>query len=522
MSKDSNLNNDEIDSIAPIDSFVISPNMKHVVTKHTDNLLAMWDVDTMLKRSIKSLEFENDDDPLKVHKIDQMQDQQGIELVLKNHCIKHLQILSNDNEILFNNPSKSTLNILAATLIPPQEFISITSLVPNTFIRQPDLIDKMKLVGYTSEAHDIQVYGVKESYVIRLILKFSQAFQNFIHFINKKDQTGKNLLILSYLIQVLQSFQLITDFWKELLRPKSSPFVSLVDQTFCDSSTSSSSFITNDTRSTFLTISMILGLLLTVHEIRQFIWDPKKYILNTWNLFAKPSTSLMSISNLFLYFKFITYLRALDYFGSNFTIIVDQSYNSNEPIQNDDLNNPWNLVTKYQSVSNGSTRNETAFIQQPDSKSNQFSTYPTSLLAMYLLLTGDSSALGSWTYQEIQIENNRTHFLFVLEQAKILVEIELFFLFPNQRRWQHWFSNLIRTTKIKDIDNNPALYNSPYISDQLKMLAKLNDPKEDLMLETDYENLVNWFKDEIRILLKLDKINDDEHNLKKSDINDET
>ncbi|CAI2201801.1 4913_t:CDS:2, partial [Funneliformis geosporum] len=165
-----------------------------------------------------------------------------------------------------------------------------------------------------------------------------------------------------------------------------------------------------------------------------------------------------------------------------------------EPEQNNDPNNPWNLAAKYQTVSPDDKiiSPNTAFIQQPDSKLNQFSTYPTSLLAMYLFLTGDSSALGSWTYQEnpfmttllvmfsflivvylmnlfigllnLEIENNRTHSLFMIEKAKVLAEIELFLLLPNQRRWKHWFPDLIFydvpieevQQKIKDIDNNPA------------------------------------------------------------------
>ncbi|CAI2175050.1 9439_t:CDS:2 [Funneliformis geosporum] len=48
-------------------------------------------------------------------------------------------------------------------------------------------------------------------------------------------------------------------------------------------------------------------------------------------------------------------------------------------------------------------------------------------------------------------------------------------------------------------------YNSPYKSDELRRIAMLNNPKEDLMLKTDHENLVNRFKDEIKILLNLDK-----------------
>ncbi|CAI2188496.1 5042_t:CDS:1, partial [Funneliformis geosporum] len=55
--------------------------------------------------------------------------------------------------------------------------------------------------------------------------------------------------------------------------------------------------------------------------------------------------------------------------------------------------------------------------------------------------------------------------------------------------------------KIKDIDNNPALYNSPFISDELRKLAKLDDPKK------DNEEFVIKIRDEISILLEKYEIN---------------
>ncbi|CAI2186502.1 5907_t:CDS:1, partial [Funneliformis geosporum] len=67
--------------------------------------------------------------------------------------------------------------------------------------------------------------------------------------------------------------------------------------------------------------------------------------------------------------------------------------------------------------------------------------------------------------------------------------------------------------KIKDIDNNPALYNSPFISDELRRLAKLDDPKK------DNEELVIKI-DKISILLEK-YMNDGKHNSKKSDIKDD-
>ncbi|CAI2172300.1 1200_t:CDS:2 [Funneliformis geosporum] len=73
-------------------------------------------------------------------------------------------------------------------------------------------------------------------------------------------------------------------------------------------------------------------------------------------------------------------------------------YDMNHPVMNDDPDNPWNLVDKYQSVSPDGSK--IVYSKLPDSKVNQFINYRTSLLAMYLFLTEDPSALNSWTYLE--------------------------------------------------------------------------------------------------------------------------
>ncbi|CAB4389268.1 unnamed protein product [Rhizophagus irregularis] len=41
----------------------------------------------------------------------------------------------------------------------------------------------------------------------------------------------------------------------------------------------------------------------------------------------------------------------------------------------------------------------------------------------------------------IQEDNNRASYL--AQKAEILKEIELFYLFSNQRRWSHWFPDII-------------------------------------------------------------------------------
>ncbi|CAI2199380.1 11426_t:CDS:1, partial [Funneliformis geosporum] len=67
MSEDSDPNDDEIinidpisiETLDPIDSFVISPNMKHIVTHHTKDYLTIWDVDIDAK-TVNFVKLEED------------------------------------------------------------------------------------------------------------------------------------------------------------------------------------------------------------------------------------------------------------------------------------------------------------------------------------------------------------------------------------------------------------------------------------------------------------------------------
>ncbi|PKY49985.1 hypothetical protein RhiirA4_529172 [Rhizophagus irregularis] len=68
-------------------------------------------------------------------------------------------------------------------------------------------------------------------------------------------------------------------------------------------------------------------------------------------------------------------------------------------MNNDDPNNPWNLAPTYSKVlDDGTTDSNPYIIQQPDENTNMFIDYRTALFAMYLFLTGDSSALSNWSY----------------------------------------------------------------------------------------------------------------------------
>ena len=74
----------------------------------------------------------------------------------------------------------------------------------------------------------------------------------------------------------------------------------------------------------------------------------------------------------------------MDLLGFAFFILLGSN-------QSGDVNNLWNLTTQFSYVNSDGTTNSTpAIMQIPDSNTNMFSWFPTALLAMYLLLTGNT------------------------------------------------------------------------------------------------------------------------------------
>ncbi|PKC11288.1 hypothetical protein RhiirA5_497817 [Rhizophagus irregularis] len=270
--------------------------------------------------------------------------------------------------------------------------------------------------------------------------------------------------------------------------------------------------------------SIAFGFFHLIFELRQFIWNPKKY-LNIWNAFDLSAylsvtiTSIylikydnvpdwaLSVSCLLLDLKFLLFFRIFEYFGIYFAIIIgvakrifsflimlaiiiasfahafflllhpQEFINSVNVPNSNDPNNPWTLSSTFIQVDeNGNPLNQT-FIQVPDENTNLFYSYPTSLLAVYLFLTGDQNSLSLWTPKNatentvlfllmvifsfliviylmnlfigllnmaIEEDNNKASYL--AQKAEAIAEIELFYLLPFQRRWRTWFPEMIYYT----------------------------------------------------------------------------
>ncbi|KAF0438402.1 transient receptor potential cation channel subfamily a member 1-like [Gigaspora margarita] len=256
----------------------------------------------------------------------------------------------------------------------------------------------------------------------------------------------------------------------------------------------------------------------------------------------------MTIASFVLEIKFLLFFRVLEYFGKYFAIMIGvaqqifsflvvlsimvlsfahslhlllrptSEYSYNQPNNSDDANNPWNLVPTYKFISSNGTVGET-LIETPDDNTNLFTMFSTSILAVYFMLTGDSSAVSSWGivdnwtltlllvlfsfFTTIYLLNlfisllgnaiNQTYNeeSFLQLKVEILAEIELFWMLPHQRRKKNWFPEL--------------LYFEASVQELKKYIKNLKDEHEDEILQNLLPEIkeIAEIKDEDDIMQKL-------------------
>ncbi|GBC27656.2 hypothetical protein GLOIN_2v1874143 [Rhizophagus irregularis DAOM 181602=DAOM 197198] len=220
-----------------------------------------------------------------------------------------------------------------------------------------------------------------------------------------------------------------------------------------------------------------------------------------WILTNERNNELLSFAFLFLTLKFFSILKFTLFYGNHYAIIINVgkkvflflvifltiliisfsnaffillipklSYSLDERTINDDPNNPWNIAPTYQAFNKNDINSNLFIIQKPDENTNMFAEIATARLATFLLLMGDTSVLSNWPYQNnLALAIMMTLFLssttiFILNvfiglfseamnfdvetsmlmmKAKFLAEIEMFYLFPSQRRWKSLFPETI-------------------------------------------------------------------------------
>ena len=125
---------------------------------------------------------------------------------------------------------------------------------------------------------------------------------------------------------------------------------------------------------------------------------------------TKPYLWIISLSNFLLNFKFLLFFRVFPSFGKYFVIIIGVAKEVFPFLvvlwfivlgfahaffillrKNNDENDPWSLTNTYNSYnSDGSINPNPTLVQTPNSNTNMFNWFPTSLLAIYLFLTGNN------------------------------------------------------------------------------------------------------------------------------------
>ncbi len=130
-----------------------------------------------------------------------------------------------------------------------------------------------------------------------------------------------------------------------------------------------------------------------------------------WLISEEPSLPLTAFSIILVNFKLLLFFRVIQSYGKYFAIIIGVAsevfpflvvlffiifgfgfafFILLRSTQNGDKNDIWNLTTQFSYVNSDGTTNSTPAITQiPDSNTNMFSWFPTAILAMYLLLTGN-------------------------------------------------------------------------------------------------------------------------------------
>ncbi|PKC63009.1 hypothetical protein RhiirA1_443607 [Rhizophagus irregularis] len=186
----------------------------------------------------------------------------------------------------------------------------------------------------------------------------------------------------------------------------------------------------------FIAITIILGCHQLSVEIRQFLWYKIKYFYDPWNLFDLCACILPIITSIFW----------LNHIAPAWALSISSDTQSLK------FYNNYMLVFIWISFS--------------------FFT------VIYLL-----NLFIGLLNEEIQKIDRKA--LFLRQRAKLLEEIELFYLLPSQRRWQSWFPDHIfyyveigkLREKINEINNSDRYKNNsykPFISQDLLDLVMIN------------------------------------------------
>ncbi|KAF0554422.1 transient receptor potential cation channel subfamily a member 1-like [Gigaspora margarita] len=323
--------------------------------------------------------------------------------------------------------------------------------------------------------------------------------------------------------------------------------------------------LSSNIQSLLLTMTIILGILHLIFEIRQFIYSPISWITDIWNYFdigailfpiitslnwlqsSTASIWAITVSILLLELKFITFFRAIKFGGTHWAMIIRVIQNSLSFFVIIGF-----IIFAFAHSLYVLLRSTTDAINNSnDSKelnTNMFMNLNTAFLATYMMLIGDLSSISNWSLTEnltltILIvlfsffttiylmnlfigllsnfisETNKKE-LFLLQRAKILSEIELFYMLPYQRRKNNWFPEIIFYRFSLDkfyeiaykVQNNSwdNTLEKPFLPNTLLKIVHLYEDKDGLSQKLEIikiEIIQELTNDEKKIIQKLNNKN---------------
>ncbi|GBB97694.1 hypothetical protein RclHR1_03040011 [Rhizophagus clarus] len=280
--------------------------------------------------------------------------------------------------------------------------------------------------------------------------------------------------------------------------------------------------IDENARKLFLIITFVLGIILLNYEVRQFIYNPKKWVfdlsgLHFSDLFVESFGIFFAIILIvwqqMIGLLMIMFIITIGFAHAFYILLSPEDFSFNEPTNNNDPNNPWNLIPTYNHVfENGTIDHNPFMVQPPDENTNMFVNFSSSIFATYKFLTGDPSVLSNWQYNnnlslEVMyitfssvmaiyimnlfigllsnaIEGVDFRVLYLIYKAEVLAEIELFYLLPCQRRWKTWFPEVLYY--YADIDKVYAKVKEMVDKDEWKV-DEFSELKKDLLIKLNIQ-----------------------------------
>ncbi|CAG8484138.1 7134_t:CDS:2 [Paraglomus brasilianum] len=205
------------------------------------------------------------------------------------------------------------------------------------------------------------------------------------------------------------------------------------------------------------------------------LWTKLLVLLRPFEYFGIYIAIMIGVAQQVFSFLIVLGIMILGFAHAFFILLKPQpgaSVDTPPSLNDNDPNNPWKLTATFNTVNNdGSINSQSAFLETPGDNTNVYSHFSTALWGTYMVLTGDLSSFSGWNIKgnptlallivsfsfftviyllnlfigllsnAIDLYHERGSYL--AQKAEVLAEIELFYMFPSQRRNKCWFPDTV-------------------------------------------------------------------------------